>query len=164
MVDRRYVSRKFLHEGPQATCPCCDNKVEVRIASPLEQPDGRPWVIDEPTLISIYRALKKGTLERTYRGKNVLYVRCAQAILSDHKASGSTKVMFVDLGKGRLAGPFCESCLKTYLRMRERPDGQQTDTQVFVATATHAVLTRLRLVEIESEEQDVDLTDVVDLF
>ena len=164
MADRRHLKRKFLYEGPKATCPCCDNEVEVRIGSTLEQPPERPWVIEEEVLRSIYTTLRNQTRERTWKGKTVLYVRCSRATLTKQRDGGSTKLMFVDLGQQRLAGPFAESSLKSYLRNRERPDGQQINTRVYIVQATTTVLRRLRLASLESTDAEIDLTDVRDLF
>lgn len=162
-MDRRYLTREFLYTGPKVTCPCCDQSVDIRLASPLESPSDKTFIAPKETLEAIYSELRNRTQDRTYKDKSLLYVRCAQAIVTKHKDGGSSKLAFVDLCEGRIAGPFCEPCLKTFLRNRERPSGQQYPLRVYVATVNPGILRRLRLVAPEPQETEGE-SEFVDLF
>ena len=146
-----------LWKGPRGICECCDQEVDVWIASALNQPSDRPWIATEALLTEIYEAILRRTKDRTDKaGKWQLYTKCSEALVGpDNRHKGApAQVYFVEVDG--LAGPFCRKCRKNFLAKWEQPDGSQQNVRVYVVNTTHNALKRLF-------NSKINVKDLVDL-
>ena len=148
--------RSWLWRGPKGECECCDERVEVWIASTLQQPDARPWIASEDFLTNLYGALLSRVKDDTTDGEWTLYVRCKEALVGDRHRKRLAKVYFADIGG--LVGPYCQPCVKDFLRKWERMDGSQDDVKIYVVNTSHGALRRVLHSKINKRDT-IDLAD-----
>jgi hypothetical protein len=135
------LKKSFLWKGPKGTCGCCDQPVDVWLASTLNAPPTRPWTASEAFLTEIYEAILRRTKDHEVAGAWRLYVKCASALVGDRHRKPPQQVYFVEVDG--LAGPFCLKCLKNFMAKWEQPDGSQQDLRVYVVNTRHEALKKL---------------------
>lgn len=137
-----------IHTGSWGRCPCCNKVSFAKRASVSGPVKATAWSPSQELLTEMMRRLVAGATEETIRRKvrnketgiktwesfPSIQIQCESCVSG--KSGLHAKVFFVDLGQGRIAGPYCSRDLFYFLNNHASDDRSLQDFPIYQVTVS----------------------------